>query len=561
MREKIKKVIEEILKQLDFESIDFEIKEPPKNINFDFSTNLPILLSKKYNIGVDEVFKKIENLVDKNYKNVFLKLSLSSPGFLNFDISNEFYYDELKNILFEKENYPILDKYKNKKVLIEFVSANPTGPLHIGHGRCAVLGDVLGNILKKLGCELHKEYYINDRGRQIDILTASVISVIAENSLVKVDEDVYKWSQNIILQSKYKGDYIKDIAYKISNAFNEINFSVIGELKKKIVNLIMENIKDSLKNLRVFFDNFKSEEELYNSQLPDKIKYLLEKFSLLEKKDSAIWVKATNFGDNKDRVIIKSDGQPTYFFSDIVYHYDKLERGYQWLINIWGTDHHGYVERLKGTIELIAKNLGIDMRLDIILYQLVSLMKNGERISMSTREGKFISLDEVLKEVGVDVTRFFLLTKSPNAHLDFDMELAKENSLKNPVYYIQYAHTRCASILREASKLDKSLSVELYIEELKKYILNLNKDSDEFKLIKALCLYPSVLIDCVENFSPHYLCNYLIELSKVFHRFYETYRVIDSNKINYSRLLLVFATKVIMNNSLLLLNIEAPEKM
>lgn len=561
MREKIKKVIEEILKQLDFESIDFEIKEPPKNINFDFSTNLPILLSKKYNIGVDEVFKKIENLVDKNYKNVFLKLSLSSPGFLNFDISNEFYYDELKNILFEKENYPILDKYKNKKVLIEFVSANPTGPLHIGHGRCAVLGDVLGNILKKLGCELHKEYYINDRGRQIDILTASVISVIAENSLVKVDEDVYKWSQNITLQSKYKGDYIKDIAYKISNAFNEINFSVIGELKKKIVNLIMENIKDSLKNLRVFFDNFKSEEELYNSQLPDKIKDLLEKFSLLEKKDSAIWVKATNFGDNKDRVIIKSDGQPTYFFSDIVYHYDKLERGYQWLINIWGTDHHGYVERLKGTIELIAKNLGIDMRLDIILYQLVSLMKNGERISMSTREGKFISLDEVLKEVGVDVTRFFLLTKSPNAHLDFDMELAKENSLKNPVYYIQYAHTRCASILREASKLDKSLSVELYIEELKKYILNLNKDSDEFKLIKALCLYPSVLIDCVENFSPHYLCNYLIELSKVFHRFYETYRVIDSNKINYSRLLLVFATKVIMNNSLLLLNIEAPEKM
>lgn len=561
MREKIKKVIEEILKQLDFESIDFEIKEPPKNINFDFSTNLPILLSKKYNIGVDEVFKKIENLVDKNYKNVFLKLSLSSPGFLNFDISNEFYYDELKNILFEKENYPILDKYKNKKVLIEFVSANPTGPLHIGHGRCAVLGDVLGNILKKLGCELHKEYYINDRGRQIDILTASVISVIAENSLVKVDEDVYKWSQNITLQSKYKGDYIKDIAYKISNAFNEINFSVIGELKKKIVNLIMENIKDSLKNLRVFFDNFKSEEELYNSQLPDKIKDLLEKFSLLEKKDSAIWVKATNFGDNKDRVIIKSDGQPTYFFSDIVYHYDKLERGYQWIINIWGTDHHGYVERLKGTIELIAKNLGIDMRLDIILYQLVSLMKNGERISMSTREGKFISLDEVLKEVGVDVTRFFLLTKSPNAHLDFDMELAKENSLKNPVYYIQYAHTRCASILREASKLDKSLSVELYIEELKKYILNLNKDSDEFKLIKALCLYPSVLIDCVENFSPHYLCNYLIELSKVFHRFYETYRVIDSNKINYSRLLLVFATKVIMNNSLLLLNIEAPEKM
>ncbi|MCS7231184.1 MAG: arginine--tRNA ligase [Elusimicrobiota bacterium] len=562
MIEKIKKILNEVLNDSGFFQVkDFEVKEPPPNINFEFSTNLPILISKKYNVLLEDVYNKIENSINNNYKNIFIEINFTSPGFLNFNLDRNFYYEELKKIFFEKEEYPCLDKYKNKKVLVEFISANPTGPLHIGHGRCAVLGDVLSNILKKMGCEVYKEYYINDRGRQIDILTASVVEVIILENLSEVEEEVFSWCRKVLVDSKYKGEYIKEISVEISKIFKKITLNEIEKIKTKIVELIMDNIKNTLKRMGIDFDSYLNETELYKSGLNQKIKNLLQEFGLIEEKEGALWVKAKNLGDEKDRVIIKSDGEPTYFFSDIIYHYYKIMRNYNWLINIWGTDHHGYVERLRGTVELISKKLEKEVKLDIILYQLVSLITKNQRVSMSTREGRFISLDEVLDEVGSDVTRFFLLTKSPNTHLDFDLELAKEHSLKNPVYYTQYAHTRCVGILKEASNLEPNFSIEQYIDDFRDYISNLDKTSYEFKLVKTLCVYSNVLEKCIENFSPHYLCNYLIDLSKIFHKFYETTRVISSNKIDFCRLLLVVASKIILKNSLSLLNIQAPEKM
>lgn len=563
MIRKVRKIFDDILKDFCWE-IEFELKEPPKEIKFDLATNLPIVVAKKYKISPQKVFEDIRNQILQKFKETFVEINFSSPGFLNFNLSINFYLDEVIEIFKNKENYLKYSKYVSKqKLLLEFVSANPTGPLHIGHGRCAVLGDVLGNIFKKLGYNVSKEYYINDRGRQIDVLTASVIDSVLKIGGIVVDEDVKKWTEEIVKETKYKGEYINDIANKVKEKFSKVSKEYLSRIQKFIVEVIMEDIKSSLDNFKVKFDNYFYESSLYESGGTEKIKKILQENSykeesLVEYKDGALWFKSTQFGeDDKDRVLIRSNGEPTYFFSDIAYHYNKISRGYNWLINIWGMDHHGYVERLKSACEIIFNSLKIDYRLDIILYQLVSLVKDGKKISMSTREGKFISLDEVVKEVGSDVTRFFLLTKSPNTHLEFDFSLAKEHSLKNPVYYIQYAHTRCCGILKEIKKF---LNEEEIIDSLRKNYSILKQE--EIELIKKICFYSEILQVCVDTFSPHHLCNYLIDLAKIFHKFYETCRVIEKdNEVIEYRLFLVLTTKIILSDALGILGISAPEKM
>ena len=562
MKERVRKILHSILESLNLQITDFELKEPPPEIKFDLATNLPIAISKAYKINPQEVFEKIKKLIDEKYRDVITEIRFFKPGFLNFNLNLNFYLEEIKNIILQKEKYPIQENLPKEKILLEFVSANPTGPLHIGHGRCAVLGDVLGNTFKKLGYNLTKEYYVNDRGRQIQVLTASVIESLLDFNLqdVEIENDVIEWTKEIVSETKYKGKYISEIALKLKKEFKKINKDNIDKVQKFIVETIMDEIKQSLKNFKVEFDNYFYESSLYESKEIEKIKKFLEEKELIEKKDGAIWFKSQQTGDTKDRVIIKSDGEPTYFFSDIVYHYNKINREFDWLINIWGTDHHGYVDRLEGACEKIFEAENKKVKLDIILYQLVSLLKEGQRIAMSTREGKFITLDEVVNEVGSDVTRFFLLTKSPDAHLEFDFDKAKEHSLKNPVYYIQYAHTRCCGIIKEAIG-----SLELP-DSLKLMLLHLSdssfREKEEVDLIKKLCFYPDILYLCIDTFSPHHLCNYLIEVAKIFHKFYETCRVIEKdNNVIYPRLFLVFATKIILNNALKILGISAPEKM
>jgi len=561
MKEKVKKVLNEMLTILGWQE-EFDIKEPPQEINFDLATNIPIVVSKKYNIEPQVIFEQIKNLCIKQFGSyLFSEMEYSPPGFINFNLSKDILLEEIRQIVLAKEKYPVVLQ-NNTKVLIEFVSANPTGPLHIGHARSAVLGDVLGNIFKKLGYQVTKEYYINDIGRQIDVLTASVIISGYNFDNLFVEEDVRIYCEKIVQNSCYKGDYIKDVAYKVKSNFEKVNKENFKAVQKFIVETIMQEIKTSLSNFKVLFDNYFYESSLYECSFVEKVKEMLVKNNLVEEKDNALWFRSSQFGDDKDRVIIKSSGEPTYFFSDILYHYNKILRGYNLLINIWGTDHHGYVERVKLAFEQLCSFENRDVELKIILYQLVSLIKNGQRVSMSTREGEFISLDEVVKEVGVDVTRFFLLTKSPNTHLDFDFELAKEHSLKNPVYYIQYAHTRCCSILAEVDKIVSLESINLYLEEYFKQLYEHKFVDSELNLVKKLIFYPDILNLCLETLSVHHLCNYLIELARIFHKFYEECRVIDRNKIIiYPRLLLVIATKNVIKSALDILNISAPQKM
>jgi arginyl-tRNA synthetase len=562
MKEKVRKVLNEILTILNWET-DFDLEEPPKEIRFDLATNIPIVVSKKYNIDTQLVFEQIKNLCLKHFGTyLFSDIIYLPPGFINFNLSKDLLLEEIKQIVLTAEKYPVCEPKEGIKVLIEFVSANPTGPLHIGHGRSAVLGDVLGNIFKKLGYDITKEYYINDIGRQINVLSASVVMSLYNYDSSSVDNEIKTFCEDIVQQTCYKGDYIREIALKVKSNFRKVDKENFKEVQKFIVETIMEEIKLSLINFRVIFDNYFYESSLYEPNFVQKIKELLIKNGLVEEKDNAIWFKSSEFGDDKDRVIIRSTGEPTYFFSDILYHYNKIQRGYNFLINIWGTDHHGYVERVKLAFEKICSFENYNAKLEIILYQLVSLVKDGQRISMSTREGKFITLDEVVNEVGVDVTRFFLLTKSPNTHLDFDFELAKEHSLKNPVYYIQYAHTRCCSILSEVDKIINLETVNSYLEEYFKQLYEHKFVDSELSLVKKLVFYPDVLNLCIKTFSVHHLCNYLIDLARIFHKFYEECRVIDRNKIIvYPRLLLVIATKNVIKSALDILNITAPQKM
>ncbi len=562
MKEKVKKALNEILSILNWE-IEFDVEEPPQEVKFDLATNIPIIVSKKYELEPQNVFEQIKNLCVKQFGTfLFSDIDYSPPGFINFNLSKDLLLEEIKQIVLNKENYPVCKPKEEIKVLIEFVSANPTGPLHIGHGRSAVLGDVLGNIFKKLGYNITKEYYVNDIGRQINALSASVIMSLYEYDNSSVDDDIKTFCEEIVQQARYKGNYIKDIALKVKSNFGKVNKENFKQIQKFIVESVMEQIKTSLTNFRVIFDNYFYESSLYESSFVEKIKELLIKNGLVEERDNALWFKSAQFGDDKDRVIIRSTGEPTYFFSDILYHYNKIQRGYNLLINIWGTDHHGYVDRIKSAFEKICSFEHYDAKLKIVLYQLVSLIENKQRVSMSTREGKFVTLDEVINEVGVDVTRFFLLTKSPNTHLDFDLELAKEHSLKNPVYYIQYAHTRCCSILAEVDKIISLNSINHYLEEYFKQLYEHKFVDSELSLVKKLSFYSDVLTLCIETFSVHHLCNYLVELAKIFHKFYEECRVIERNKIIvFPRLLLVIATKNIIKNALDILNITAPQKM
>ncbi len=555
MKQNIKNVLNDILKSLNLET-EFDLREPPQGLNFDLSTNIPLRINKIFKKDLTEISELVIKKILKEHGDIFYNVTFTKPGFINFNLKKDIFYAELLRIVNEKELYPVKSK-KQQRVLIEFVSSNPTGPLHIGHGRCAVIGDVLANILSKQGYEVFREYYVNDRGRQINILTASVINSIKQK--IEFSSELTLWIEKILKDGEYKGTYINEVGKKIL-CCGKMKFGLedLDYLRDKIVETIMEEIKDSLEKFNVKFDNYYSENSLYNSldkkSKVDEILELLEKIGLIENNEGALWFKSKDIGDDKDRVIKRSNGEPTYFLSDIAYHITKLERGYNWLINIWGTDHHGYVQRLRSALKSVVDK---EFKLDIILYQLVSLLKDGARISMSTREGKFITLTDVINEVGVDVTRYFLLTKTPNTHLDFDFNLAKEHSLKNPVYYIQYAHTRCCGILREA-KVDEK---EIFEKRITEKIVDL-KNKDELELIKKICFYEDILDSCLETLSAHPLCIYLLELSKTFHKFYESCRIIETTgKINYSRAGLVYVTKIILNNGLRLLGLSSPEKM
>ncbi len=548
----IKKIISELLKEIirdlwGIKEIVFEVEKPKKENYGDYSTNLALVLKKEVNFAPLKIAKKIvKKLEEKTF--LFSKVDIVSPGFINFWISKDYYIENLKKILKLKEKYGSVDIGQGKKVIIEFVSANPTGPLHIGHARGAAYGDSLARILSFTGYKVVKEYYINDKGTQMDILGASVYLRIKE----------LKGEKIVFPENYYKGNYIYDIAREVLGTYPYLlsmdENKAIEFCKDLAIKIILEDIKNSLENFRVFYDNWYSEKSLYENKKVEKVLNILREKNLIYEKEGALWFKSTLFGDEKDRVVVRSTGEATYFAGDMVYHYEKfIERKFDLAINIWGADHHGYINRLKAALN----SFGIDSeRLKIILIQMVNLIEDGERKSMSTRQGEFVELKELINEVGVDASRFIFLSRSPDTPLDFDIELAKKRSQENPVYYVQYAHARICSIFEKAKNLKINY---LFLDEIDFEKL---KEKEELELLKKLEEFQET-IEFASNFlAPYKITYYLLELAKQFHEYYSKYRILsDDLSLTCARLNLCLGCKIVLKKGLELLGVFAPEKM
>ena len=469
-------------------------------------------------------FEEQEKLVDDikksgNFKRYFSEVRFEKPVFINFFLSDGYLQEKLKEILKAKENFGELKTGEGKKIQVEFISANPTGPLTLGNARGGPFGDVLANVFKKAGFETEKAYYINDCGNQILTLGHSVLK----------DE-----------KAEYKGEYIDQLNKKIKDKDPRKAGEIAAEL-------LIKNIEKTVKNLKISFDEWFLEKKLHDSGAVDKTIDILKQKGLTYEKEGALWFKSAQFGDGRDRVLIKKDKGKTYLAGDIAYHRYKFdEKKFDKAINIWGADHYGDIAGLKAGVEA----LGHKGKLDFVLLQFVTLLEKGEKIKMSKRKGVYVTMDELLKIVNSDIIRFFFLTKSADSHLDFDLDLAKEQSEKNPVFYVQYAHARICSILKKAGK---KISYDNY---------ELLKESSEKELIKELIRWPEIIEDTVKDYQVQRIPQYATNLAASFHQFYGKCRVISENKqITKARMSLVMATKIVLKNTLDLMGISAPEKM
>ena len=554
MKEKIKELVETAYSKLSEAgalplaeiSKSHLVSIPKQEQHGDYASNFAMVMASKLKMPPREIAEKIrEELLSDTY---FERIDVAGPGFLNFFFSNNFWQNWLLNIKEEGENYGTTDEGKGKRVLVEFVSANPTGPLHVGHGRGAAVGDSLCRILKKAGYKVESEYYINDVGNQMNNLGKSVYLRYQELFGKKID----------FPEDCYKGEYIKDIARAIKEEFGDKFLDVeldecLDFFIKKAVNEIFSGIKEDLEHFRVFFDNWFSEKTLHDSGLVEESIEVLRDRGYVYEKDGALWFKTTEFGDEKDRVVKRSNGVLTYFAADIAYHRQKLDRGYDLLVDIWGADHHGYVPRVKAAISALGKDP--DM-LQVLLVQLVSLIEAGKVKQMSTRAGEFVTLREVLDDVGVDATRFIFLTRKCDSHLEFDLDLAKSQSQENPVYYVQYAHARLESVFNMA----KEKGIEIYPPD--KVNVSLLDAPDEIKIMKHLAQFPQVVASSASSLEPHRISYYLTDLAGLLHKYYSKYRFIGDNlELTQARLLLADVTKIVLKNGLELLGVNAPKKM
>jgi arginyl-tRNA synthetase len=512
---------------------------PQDNRFGDLSTNIALRLSKAtakspYEIATvltDNIKKYLEKSILRNY---IKEVRAEGAGFINFYLSNNYFYEQLHNVISKGENFIRANVGKGRRVLIEFVSANPTGPLSVAHARQAAAGDVLANILDCLGFRVRREYYLNDEGNQINILGKSIELRLKELSGERVE----------FPEDHYQGEYIYDIARVIKDQGLKVkDFSGYG------VKYILNIIKNELNDFGVRFDYWYSQKKLRESGKINRALDFLKKKSFIYEQDGALWFKSTLFGDDKDRVVVKSDGTYTYLAPDIAYHQDKFKRGFSWLINFWGPDHHGYINRLKAAVVALGKNPD---SLSIIIVQLASIFREGKPIQMSTRRGQYITLREVLDEVGLDASRFFFLMRRTASHLDFDLGIAKKQTSENPVYYVQYAHTRICSILQNSSIKARFKDTDLTVL----------KEKEEIELIKKLCQFSYILNICFTTLDPYMLTVYLQELAENFHKFYDKHRVLgQDDKLTKARLALIEGARLAISSGLDLLGVSRPEKM
>lgn len=521
--------------------------ETPSEAAFgDLSTTLAFSLAREVRRSPRDVASLLLSRLDLPSELVE-KVEVAGPGYINFFIASEIWHSTIPLILAQKEKYGCSEVGQGRHVQVEFVSANPTGPLHVGHGRGAAVGDSLANLLQAVGFSVEREYYINDAGTQIETLGRSVWSRYQEELGLEV----------AFPENGYKGDYIREIAREAISSEGKgflewPDSKAIPYLAMQAARKILSQIQKDLKEFGVHFDHWFSEQGLYERGEVDKAIGLLEEKGYIYRSEGAIWFRTTAFGDDKDRVLIRSTGEPTYYASDVAYHMDKFRRGFDIAIDIWGADHHGYVPRVKAAVQAMGRP---PEALHIILVQLVNLMRGGKPVVMSTRAGEFVPLAEVMAEVGKDAARYIFLTRRSDSPLDFDLELAKAQSMENPVYYVQYAHARLSSILREARKAS-------FPETYDAANLDLLSLPEELSLIKKLALYPEIVLGAALSYEPHRLPAYLQELAAQLHSYYNKHRVISKDKsLSLARLALVASIRTVVSNALSLLGVTAPERM
>ena len=546
------------------------------NSHGDYATNIALMLSKQAKMSPVELAKIIIDQFEQ--KSFIKKIEIAGPGFINFFMSQETSSSIVNEIIDQAALYGSSEIGHGKKVLLEYVSANPTGPLHVGHGRGAAYGATVSNLLRNAGFIVDNEYYVNDAGRQMDILTISIYLrylTICGESLRFPDNG-------------YQGQYINDIAQVIYEASGqefhlksdlvfenvskdgseggdkEIHIdqlikrakSILGDRFKAVfkvgIESILGGIKNDLAEFGVIFEKWFSEQSLIDSGLSEACISKLKDSKNLYEKDGALWFKTTNYGDEKDRVVVRDNGNHTYFASDIAYHLEKLERGYDKIINVWGADHHGYIPRVKASIEALGHDPN---KLEILLVQFANLYRGGSKVQMSTRSGSFVTLEDLRAEVGNDAARFFYILRKSEQHMDFDLDLAKSKTNENPVYYIQYAHARICSVFRQADEKE----IELDVSQTN---LTLLTEEIEKDLLRELSRFKSVLESSAIQYEPHQLAYYLRDLSNHFHSYYNACKfIVDDKNLTQARLALISATQQILKNGLSILGVGAPESM
>ncbi|MFB3925271.1 MAG: arginine--tRNA ligase [Syntrophales bacterium] len=526
-------------------AIEMELTKDP---SFgDYASNIAMVLASHLRRKPRDIARIIvENIEDPDQ--ILQKVEIAGPGFINFFVKESVWATLLRDIDVLGDQYGKSNIGGGRRVQVEFVSANPTGPLHIGHARGAVIGDVIANILCACGFSVSREYYINDVGNQMNTLGRSVLLRYRELSGERIDFPA----------QYYQGQYICDLAREILNRDGDI---YLNRDEKEILpffityaaDAILEGIKEDLGSFGVVFENYFSEKNLYKDDGVAGLLDDLQKKGFVYREGDTLWFRTTEFGDEKDRVVVRDTGEPTYFAADIAYHKDKYERGFDILIDIWGADHHGYIPRMKAAVQALGRDKD---SLKIVLVQLVNLLRGGKPVPMSTRAGEFVTLREVVDEVGRDGARYNFLMRRSDSHLDFDLELAKKQSNENPVYYVQYAHARISSILRTALERGYSLPAfgDVHLE-----LLTL---PEEVLLIKTITRYPEIVEGSAVSLEPHRFTFYLNDLASVFHSYYNKNRVIsDDRELSNARLFLVRTIGIVLRNALKLLGVTAPEKM
>jgi len=555
------------------------IERTRDSLHGDFACNVAMVLAKVAGRSPRELAQRLVDRLSESPSVV--KVEIAGPGFINFHLSPDAYHSLVATINEQGHGFGRSELGRGKRVQVEFVSANPTGPLHVGHGRGAAYGAVVADLLDAMGFEVHREYYVNDAGRQMDILAASVWLRYLE----LCDEEL------VFPANGYRGDYVWDIAatlhrehgetYKCAatdvfadippdepkGGDKEIHVDALIACARQLLggnryryvfelalNTILDDIREDLELFGIRYEEWFSELSLADSGAVNKIIERLRESGQVYEEKGALWFRSTRYGDEKDRVVVRENGQTTYFASDIAYHMDKLGRGFDRVIDVWGADHHGYVPRVKAAIEALGDD---PTRLDVLLVQFANLYRGGEKVQMSTRSGSFVTLRELRKEVGRDAARFFYVMRKCEQHLDFDLDLAKSQSNDNPVYYVQYAHARVCSVVRQAVEKGMDAAVSGGTTNLERL-----REVHEQTLLSSLSRYPEVVEAAALNEEPHQLTHYLRELANDFHTYYNAHQfLVEDDQLRDARLKLILAVKQVLRNGLNLLGVSAPESM